>query len=228
MMWHLWKVKCCRFPRVYFVISIRNRGKLVWNDHVRLEMSTVYLCRLHPLRQTNVHILSRASYGKLPPGRSLYCEKLWTTVIDSKWPWTIVNDRERPQMTTNDSERQWRRRPSWYFYIQSNIVRWNRGCVYVCVCVFVCVCVCVCMYVCVCVTALQPKRMDGFWWHFLQMIWQIFARSVFLEFWNFRKMTSWRPFLHFFVGALSRLQYLSDFLQNLRHCLLSKISKVGW
>ena len=34
----------------------------------------------------------------------------------------------------------------------------------VCVCMYVCVCVCVyvCVCVCVCVTALQPKRMDGF------------------------------------------------------------------
>ena len=73
---------------------------------------------------------------------------------------------------------------------------------------------CVCMYVCACVTALQPKRMDGFWWNFPQMIRQIFVRSVFLRFWNFQTMTSWRPFLHFFVGALSRSQFCSDFLQN--------------
>ena len=91
------------------------------------------------------------------------------------------------------------------FYIQSiwlNMLRWNRGCV------------CVCMCVCVCVTALQPKRMNGFWWNFPQMIWQIFVRSIFLRFWNFQTMTSWRPFLHFFVRALSRSQFCSDFLQN--------------
>ena len=97
------------------------------------------------------------------------------------------------------------------FYIQSfwlNMLQCNRGCVYVCMCVYMYVCVCVC------VTALQPKRMDGFWWNFPQMIWQIFARSVFLRFWNFQTMTSWRPFLHFFVRALSQSQFCSDFLQN--------------
>ena len=62
------------------------------------------------------------------------------------------------------------------------------------------VCMYVCMYVCMCVTALQPKRMDGFWWNFPQMIWQIFVRFVFLRFWNFKRMTSWRPFLHFSLG----------------------------
>ena len=67
------------------------------------------------------------------------------------------------------------------FYIQSIwliMLRWNRGCV--CVCMYVCMYVCV--WVCVCVTALQPKRMDGFWWNFLHMIWQIFARYIFLWF----------------------------------------------
>ena len=66
-----------------------------------------------------------------------------------------------------------------------------------------------------CVTALHPKRMDGFWWHFLQMIWQIFARSIFLGFWHFeiddvskikdRLSISTLPPLH---GSCARLKYL--------------------
>ena len=68
--------------------------------------------------------------------------------------------------------------------------------------------------VCVCVAALLPKRLDRFWWNFLQMIWQIFARSVFLGFWKFEMMTSWRPFCSLSFAALSRSQFWSDFLQN--------------
>ena len=90
-------------------------------------------------------------------------------------------------------------------------------CMCVCVCMYVCmyVCVYVCVYVCMCVTALQPKRMNGFWWNFLQMIWQIFARSFFLGFWNFEIVTSWRPFCSFSFAALSRSQFCFDCLQNL-------------
>ena len=74
----------------------------------------------------------------------------------------------------------------------------------------------VCMYVCVCmcVTALKPKRMDRFWWNFLQMIWQIFARSLLLGFWNFEIDDVMAAILHFFSGALSRSQFCFDFLQN--------------
>ena len=78
----------------------------------------------------------------------------------------------------------------------------------------VCVCMYVCASVCVCVEALLLKRMGRFWWNFLQMIWQIFARSVFLGFWKFEMMTSWRPFCSLSYAALSRSQFCSDFLQN--------------
>ena len=107
------------------------------------------------------------------------------------------------------------------FYIQSiwlNMLRWNRRCVYVCVFVYVCVCVCVC------VTALQPKRMDGFWWNFLQMIWQIFARSIFLGFWNFESGDVMAAILQVFSGALSRSQFLSDLLQNWTWCRITSPS----
>ena len=86
-------------------------------------------------------------------------------------------------------------------------------CLCVCVCVFVCVCMYVCLYVFVCDSA--AAQTDG--WilmTFPQMIRQIFVRSVFLGFWNFQTMTSWRPFLHFFVRALSQSQFCSDFIQN--------------
>ena len=104
-----------------------------------------------------------------------------------------------------------------------NMLRWNRGCVYVCVCL------------CMCVTALQPKRLDGFRWNFPQMIWQIFARSVFLGFWNFETMTSWRPFCTFSFAALSRSQFCFDCLQNLTQdrmlpstvCYLKSAKSVG-
>ena len=85
----------------------------------------------------------------------------------------------------------------------------SRVCVYMyacmCVCVYVCayvVCASVSVCVCMCVTALHPKRMDGFWWNFLHMIWQIFARSVFLGFWKFEIVTSWRSFCLFSFAAL--------------------------
>ena len=60
------------------------------------------------------------------------------------------------------------------------------------------VCMCVCVYVCACVTALQPKRMDGFWWNFLQMFWSIFVRFVFLGFWKFEIDDVMAPILYVF------------------------------
>ena len=74
---------------------------------------------------------------------------------------------------------------------------------------YVCACFCVCM----CAEALQLKQMGRFWWHFLQMIWQIFARSFFSDFENSKSMTSWRPFCIFAVPALSWSHFLFDFLQ---------------
>jgi len=78
------------------------------------------------------------------------------------------------------------------------------------------VCMYVCVYVCLCVEALQPKRMNGFWLNFLLRILQMFARSVFLGFWNFKINNVMAAILHFFSGALSWLQFCSDFLQNCR------------
>ena len=88
----------------------------------------------------------------------------------------------------------------------------------VCTCVHVCacVCVCVCLCVCLCVEALHPKRMNGFWWNFLQMIWQTFAKSVFLGFCTFEIDDVMAAILYFFVRALSRSQFCSDCLQNCR------------
>ena len=82
------------------------------------------------------------------------------------------------------------------------------------VCMYACMYVCV--YVCFCVTALQPKRVDWFWWNFLQRIWHIFARSVFLGLWHIEIDDVMAAILHFFVGALSQSQFCSDFLQNCR------------
>ena len=77
-------------------------------------------------------------------------------------------------------------------------------------------CMYVCVYVCACVETLQPKRMGRFWWNFLQMIWQIFARPFFLGFWNFEIDDVMAAILHFFSGALSRSQFCFNFLQNCR------------
>ena len=80
----------------------------------------------------------------------------------------------------------------WICFIQSfwlNMLWWNRGCEYVFMY----------MRLCVCVEALQLKRMSQFWWNFLQMIWQMFARSVFFS-QILKSMTSWRPFCKFSPG----------------------------
>ena len=75
------------------------------------------------------------------------------------------------------------------------------------------VCMSVCMYVCLCVEALQPKRLCRFWWNFAQMIWQIFTCVIFFDFWKFKFDDVMAAILHFSYGALSRSQFLSDFLQ---------------
>ena len=92
--------------------------------------------------------------------------------------------------------------------------RWNRGCVYVCMYVWKYVCMYVCTCVCRCVAALTLKRMGRFRWNFVEMIWKIFARSIFLRFWNFEIDDVMAAILHVFSGALSRSQFLSDLLQN--------------
>ena len=58
-----------------FSRNLAHSVKIWLNYHVRLEMRTIYFCRQYPLQQTNIHISSRASYRKLPPGRSLYRER---------------------------------------------------------------------------------------------------------------------------------------------------------
>ena len=77
----------------------------------------------------------------------------------------------------------------------------NRGCVYECVCVRLCV------------TALLLKRLCRFWWNFARMIWQIFTCVIFFDFWKFKFDDVMAAILHFSYGALSRSQFLSDFLQ---------------
>ena len=77
----------------------------------------------------------------------------------------------------------------------------------------VCVCVSVCVCVCLSVSALQPRRLCQFWWNFVQMISQMFASDIFRSFWNFEFDDVMAAILHFCVPALSRSQFLFDFLQ---------------
>ena len=96
------------------------------------------------------------------------------------------------------------------FYIQSfwlNMLESKPGCV--------CVCACVCACVCLCVSSLQPKRMNRFWWNFIQMILSIFASVIFCGFGNFEFDDVIAAILHLRVAALSRSQFWSDFLQIL-------------
>ena len=95
------------------------------------------------------------------------------------------------------------------FYIL-NMLELSRGCLYVCVCV--------CVHVCVCVSALQPKRLVRFWWKFTLILSRMSSCAIFLIFLKFELMTSWRPFFTKTVPALSRLQYISDFLYILGGC----------
>ena len=96
------------------------------------------------------------------------------------------------------------------------MLRRNRGCVYVCM--YVCnVCVCV-GYVRPCVAALMLKRTGRFWLNFVQLIWLIFAMSVFLGFWNSEIDDVIAAILQVFSGALSQSKFLSDLLQNWTWC----------
>ena len=86
------------------------------------------------------------------------------------------------------------------------------------VCASVCLSVCasLCLSVCLSVSSLQPKRMNRFWWNFIQMILSIFASVIFRGFWNFEFDDVIAAILHLRVAALSRSQFWSDFLQILR------------
>ena len=79
------------------------------------------------------------------------------------------------------------------------------------------VCVCLCVRACVrlCGSSLQPKRLNRFWWNFIQMILSIFASVIFCGFSNFEFDDVIAAILHLRVAALSRSQFWSDFLQNL-------------
>ena len=83
------------------------------------------------------------------------------------------------------------------------------------------VCIYVCMCVCRCVAALKLKRMGRLRWNFVQMIWQLFARSLFLWFWNFEIDDAMAAILHVLSGTLSRSQFLSDLLQNWTWCRIT-------
>ena len=72
---------------------------------------------------------------------------------------------------------------------------------------------CVSVSVCQWVSALQPRRLCQFWWNFAQMIWQIFTCVIFFDFWKFKFDDVMAAILHFSYGALSRSQFLFDFLQ---------------
>ena len=85
--------------------------------------------------------------------------------------------------------------------------------------VCMCVCVSVCVCVCVCVCVLQRYSPNG-WMDFDEIFYKWSDRYLwgpfFADFEMSKSMMSWRPFLHFFAGALSQSQFCSDFLQNCR------------
>ena len=83
---------------------------------------------------------------------------------------------------------------------------------------YVCMCVCVCVGVS---AALTLNQMGRFRWNFVQMIWQLFARSLFLWFWHLEIDDVMAAILHVFSGALSRAQFLSDLLQNWTWCRIT-------
>merc|ERR1712074_51984 len=100
------------------------------------------------------------------------------------------------------------------------------GCVCVCVCVGVCgcgcgcgcVCVCVCLSVCVISTAqTSGSILMKLSTNHLQYICEVL---FFSDFEDSNLMTSLRPLLLLSVGALSRSQFCSDFLQ-----ILGSVSK---
>merc|ERR1712074_95864 len=87
----------------------------------------------------------------------------------------------------------------------------------VCVCLSVCLCVCVC--VCVC-HLYSPNGWTDFDETFHKPFSMNLLNTFFSDFEKFKLMTSWRPLLLFSVGALSRSQFCSDFLQ-----ILGRVSK---
>ena len=88
-----------------------------------------------------------------------------------------------------------------------NMLGSNRGCLCVCLSVRACVCVCVChLY--------SPNGLVDFDETFHKWSWRYLPVTFFTDFENSKWMTSWRPFCTFFIPALSRSQFCSDFLQN--------------
>merc|ERR1712074_355585 len=80
----------------------------------------------------------------------------------------------------------------------------------------VCVCVSVCLCVCVCVCHLySPNEWTDFDETFHKSSTMNLLNTLFSDFENSNLMTSWWPLLLFSVGALSRSQFCSDFLQIL-------------
>ena len=79
--------------------------------------------------------------------------------------------------------------------------------------VSVCVCVSVCLSVCVC-HLYSPYGLIDFDETFHKWSGGYLPVSFFTDFENSKWMTSWRPFCTFFIPALSRSQFCSDFLQN--------------
>ena len=79
--------------------------------------------------------------------------------------------------------------------------------------VCVCVCVSVCVSVCVC-HLYSPYGLVDFDETFHKWSVGYLPVTFFTDFENSKWMTSWRPFCTFFIPALSRSQFCSDFLQN--------------
>ena len=81
--------------------------------------------------------------------------------------------------------------------------------------VCLCVCVSVCLSDCAYVSSLQPILIGRYRWNFPQMIWKIFASDIFHGFRKFKMDDVMAPILYvFFIPALSRSQFIFDFLQN--------------
>merc|ERR1712105_497014 len=74
------------------------------------------------------------------------------------------------------------------------------------------VCVCVCLSVCLC-HRFSPNGWTDFDETFHKSFTIHLLNTFFSDFENSNLMTSWRPLLLFSVGALSRSQFCSDFLQ---------------
>merc|ERR1711947_24714 len=81
------------------------------------------------------------------------------------------------------------------------------------------VCVSVCVSVCLC-HLYSPNESTDFDETFHKSSSMNLRGPLFSDFENSNLMTSWRPLLLFSVGALSRSQFCSDFLQ-----ILGRVSK---